>query len=111
MLPPRASAAIRPRSWASRTRALPSTKRAYTVYLVDDTRARAAVERAEREPLLGHRVAPVRAAIAEAAPLLDESPVPELRARLLLRLAQVALAENDLEAAEQALDAVGHHAP
>lgn len=78
---------------------------------MDDTAARAAVDRAEREPLLGHRIAAVRAAIDDAAPLLDAAPVPELRARLLLRLAELKMAEHDLEGAEQALEAVGHHAP
>jgi hypothetical protein len=78
---------------------------------VNDTAARAAVDRAEREPLLGHRIAPVRAAIDAAAPLLDTAPVPELRARLLLRLAEAKMAEADLEGAEQALEAVGRHAP
>ncbi|HTR53896.1 MAG TPA: hypothetical protein VMJ10_24545 [Kofleriaceae bacterium] len=78
---------------------------------MDDSAARQAVERAEREPLLGHRAAPVRAAIDAAAPLLDATPSPELRARLLLRLAQVAMVETDYEAADQALAAAARHAP
>ena len=73
--------------------------------------AEAAVERAEREPLLGHRVAPVRAAIDAAAALLDRDGAPELRARLLLRLAEVKLVETDWDGADQALEAVGRHAP
>ena len=75
-----------------------------------DEDARAAVERAEREPLLGHRAAIVRAAIDEAAPRL-EAAAPELRARLLLRLATVKMAEGDYEGADQALEAAGRHAP
>ncbi len=70
-----------------------------------------AVERAEREPLLGHRLAPVRAAVDAAAPLLDRVAAPELRARLLLRLAQLKMVENDWEGADQALEAVGRHVP
>jgi len=77
----------------------------------DDDEARAAVERAEREPLFGHRVAPVRAAIDAAAAILDRVSVPALRARLLLRLATVKLVENDYEGADQALEAVGRHVP
>ncbi|MFT3699672.1 MAG: hypothetical protein QM831_41370 [Kofleriaceae bacterium] len=73
--------------------------------------ATAAVERAEREPLLGHRGPQVRALIDAAAPLLDQHPIPELRARLLLRLADVLLVENDYEGADQALEAVGKHVP
>jgi tetratricopeptide (TPR) repeat protein len=71
--------------------------------------ALAAVERAEREPVLAHRVAAVRALIDEAAPLLEAAPA--LRARLLLRLASVKLAETDYEGADQALEAVGKHVP
>jgi hypothetical protein len=77
---------------------------------VSDDPARAALERAEREPLLGHRGPAVRAAIDAAAPLLEDA-APILRARLLLRLASVALVEGDYEAADQALEAVGRHAP
>lgn len=73
--------------------------------------ATAAVERAEREPLLGHRGKQVRALIDAAAPLLDQHPVPELKARLLLRLADVLLVETDYEGADQALEAVGKHVP
>ena len=73
--------------------------------------ARAAVERAEREPVLGHRIAPVRAAIDDAARLLDQTAAPELRARLLLRLATVKMTEQDWEGADQALEAVGRHVP
>lgn len=78
----------------------------------DDTaHATAALELAEAEPLLGNRIAPVRAAIDAAAQVLDRVAAPELRARLLLRLAQVKLAEQDLEGADQALAAVGDHVP
>lgn len=76
----------------------------------DEAAATAAVEHAEREPLLGHRIAPVRAAIDAAAPLL-ETAAPQLRARLMLRLASVKLAEQDYEGADQALEAVGRHVP
>lgn len=62
---------------------------------IDEAQATAAVERAEREPLLGARIGPVRAAIDAAAPLLDEVPQPRLRARILLRLASVKLAEQE----------------
>jgi len=78
---------------------------------MDEAAALAAVERAEREPLLGHRIAPVRAAIDAAAALLDRVPVPALRARVMLRLASVKLAEQDYEGADQALEAAGRHVP
>jgi tetratricopeptide (TPR) repeat protein len=73
--------------------------------------ARIAVERAEREPLLGHRAAAVRAAIDAAAPLLESADHAILRARLLLRLASVKMTEGDYEGADQALEAVGRHVP
>ena len=73
--------------------------------------ATAAVERAEREPLFGHRMPQVRAAIDAAAPVLDRHPVPALRARLLLRLSTVLMAAQDYEGADQALEAVGRHVP
>ncbi len=63
------------------------------------------------EPLLGHRIAPVRAAIDAAAVVLDKVAAPELRARILLRLAQVKLVQVDFEGADQALNAVGEHVP
>jgi len=83
---------------------------------MDEAEARAAVDAAEREPLLGHRIAPVRAAIDAAAQILDGpmpagGHVPELRARLLLRLATLKLVETDYEGADQALEAVGRHVP
>ncbi len=78
---------------------------------MDEAAALAAVERAEHEPLLGHRIAPVRAAIDAAAAMLDQVPVPALRARVMLRLASVKLAEQDYEGADQALEAVGRHVP
>jgi tetratricopeptide (TPR) repeat protein len=76
-----------------------------------DDEARTAVERAEREPLLGHRAAAVRAAIDAAAPFLESADHAILRARLLLRLASVKMTEGDYEGADQALQAVGRHAP
>jgi tetratricopeptide (TPR) repeat protein len=79
--------------------------------MTTEAEAIAAVERAEREPLLGSRIAAVRAAIDAAAPLLDQLPVPQLRARILLRLASVKLAEQDYEGADQALEAVARHVP
>ena len=79
--------------------------------MTTEAEATTAVERAEREPLLGARIAPVRAAIDAAAPLLDQVPLPQLRARILLRLASVKLAEQDYEGADQALEAVGRHVP
>ena len=72
--------------------------------------ARVAVERAESEPLLGHRAAAVRAAIDAAAPLLDEVADEELRSRLMLRLADVKLAEADWAGADRALEAAARHA-
>ena len=68
-----------------------------------------AVERAEQEPLLGHRIVQVRAAIDAAAPLLDRVENGELRARLLLRLSLVKMVEMDWEGADQALDAAAEH--
>ena len=87
---------------------------------LDDLRAQlaaiatpaAAVEVAEIEPLLAHRVAPVRAAIDAAAARLDGPSIePTLRARLMLRLASLKMVETDYEGAEQALEAAGRHAP
>lgn len=77
----------------------------------DLAHAAALVELAEAEPLLGHRIAPVRAAIDAAAVVLDRVAAPELRARILLRLAQVKLVQTDFEGADQALTAVGDHVP
>jgi len=75
-----------------------------------DDEARVAVERAEAEPLLAHRGPAVRALIDAAAPLLDTVDSPELRARLMLRLAEVKLVEADWDAADRALEAAGRHA-
>jgi hypothetical protein len=75
-----------------------------------EAEARALVERAESEPLLAHRIAAVRAAIDAAAPLLDSVDSAELRARLMLRLAEVKLAETDWEGADRALEAAARHA-
>lgn len=72
----------------------------------------AAVELAELEPILPHRIEPARAAIAAAAAVLDAPDAdPALRARLMLRLAALKLVETDYEGAEQALVAAGRHAP
>ncbi len=72
----------------------------------------AAVELAELEPILPHRIEPARAAIAMAAARLDAPDAePLLRARLMLRLATLKLVETDYEGAEQALVAAGRHAP
>lgn len=78
---------------------------------MDEAAVLAAVEQAEREPLLGHRIVPVRAAIDRAVAVLEQVAVPALRARVLLRLASVKLAEQDYEGADQALEAVGRHVP
>jgi hypothetical protein len=75
-----------------------------------DDEARVAVERAEAEPLLAHRAAAVRALIDAAAPMLDEVASAELRARLMLRLADVKLVETDWDAADRALEAAARHA-
>lgn len=77
----------------------------------DPAHAVAVLELAEAEPLLGNRIEPVRAAINAAAVVLDRVSMPELRARLLLRLAQMKIAETDFEGADQALAAVGDHVP
>ena len=72
----------------------------------------AAVELAELEPILPHRLDPTRDAFAAAASQLDAPDVdPRLRARLMLRLATLKLVETDLEGADQALVAAGRHAP
>lgn len=77
----------------------------------DVAHATALVERAESAPVLGNNTAPVRAAIDAAARVLDTVVAPALRARLLLRLAEVQLVEQDLGGADQALAAVGTHVP
>ncbi|MEJ7600485.1 MAG: hypothetical protein WKG01_21430 [Kofleriaceae bacterium] len=74
----------------------------------------ALVDRCEIEPLLGNRVAPVRVTLDAAAAALDTLDTPEapaLRARVMLRLAQLKLVENDWDAADRALEAVGRHVP
>ena len=73
--------------------------------------AQAAVERAEHEPLLGRRIAPVLAAIDAAADLLDRVAAPELQARLMLRVAELELVKQDYEGADRALEAVGDYVP
>jgi len=66
-----------------------------------------AVERAEREPILGHRVEPVRARIDEAAQLVTADSDPALQARILLRVAALKMVEMDFEAADKALERAG----
>jgi ATP/maltotriose-dependent transcriptional regulator MalT len=69
------------------------------------------VEQAETEPILGNRMGAVRVTIDAAAQALDTVDAPELRARVMLRLAQLKMAENDYDAADRALEAVGRHVP
>lgn len=69
--------------------------------------AAALVALAEREPIFGHRAAPVRALIDEAAQVLTAYPDPALQARLLLRLAQVQMVAMSFEQAERALERAG----
>jgi|GEM_PF-2123467 len=66
-----------------------------------------AVAIAEQEPLLGHRVEAVRAALHAAGAAIDGQGDPTLEARLLLRLASVKMVELDWEAADQALSSAG----
>ncbi len=66
-----------------------------------------AVERAEREPILGHRVEQVRARIDEAAQLVTAGSDPALQARILLRVAALKMVEMDFEAADKALERAG----
>ncbi len=63
--------------------------------------ADALVELAEGEPILGHRQVVVRALLEEAATVVDKLGRASLEGRILLRLAQVKLAEGDLEGTEQ----------
>ncbi|MDX2091665.1 MAG: hypothetical protein SFX73_27640 [Kofleriaceae bacterium] len=77
----------------------------------DHAHARAVLELAEREPLLGNRIAPVKAAIDGAAVVLDRVGSPEQRARLLLRLASLKIVETDYDGADKALHAVGDQVP
>ena len=72
------------------------------------------VEKCEIEPLLGNRLGPVRVtldAAAQALDTLETAEAPVLRARVMLRLAQLKMVENDYEAADRALEAVGRHVP
>jgi ATP/maltotriose-dependent transcriptional regulator MalT len=69
------------------------------------------VEKAENEPILGNRIGAVRVTVDAAAQALDTVDAPELRARVMLRLAQLKMAENDYDAADRALEAVGRHVP
>lgn len=70
-------------------------------------RAEAAVRLAEGEPLLGHRVERVRAAIHAAGPHVEAARDAALEARLLFRLAAVKLVETDWAAADAVLSAAG----
>jgi tetratricopeptide (TPR) repeat protein len=63
--------------------------------------AAALLDLAEAEPVLRHRAAPVRALLEEAARVLDTVEDLGLKGRVLLRLAEVKLAEEDQEGAEQ----------
>jgi tetratricopeptide (TPR) repeat protein len=65
--------------------------------------ARALIDLAEAEPVLGHRQAQVRAALEEAAALLDGlgASARSEEGRALLRLGHVKLSEGDLEGVEQ----------
>jgi tetratricopeptide (TPR) repeat protein len=63
--------------------------------------AGALIELAEAEPVLGHRQAAVRAALEEAAAVLDGLGARALEGRALLRLGHVKLSEGDLEGVEQ----------
>ena len=69
------------------------------------------VEKAEAEPILGNRLGPARVTLDAAAQALDSVEAPDLRARVMLRLAQLKMVENDYDAADQALEAVGRHVP
>ena len=69
--------------------------------------AQAVLALAAWEPIFGHRTAPVRALIDEAAQVLTTHPDPTLQARLLLRLAQLKMVEMDLESADRALARAG----
>lgn len=77
----------------------------------DVAHATALVELAEAAPALGNHTAHVRTAIDAAAAVLDTVAAPVLRARLLLRLAEVQLVEQDLGGADRALAAVADHVP
>lgn len=73
--------------------------------------ALAAVERAEAEPIFGYRVPDVRAAIEAAAIALDQDARPELKARLMVKLAQQKIVEQDYDAADKALERIGELVP
>ncbi len=70
-------------------------------------RAEAAVRLAEDEPLLGHRIERVRAAIHAAGPHVEAVGDATLEARLLFRLAAVKLVETDWDAADSVLSSAG----
>jgi len=76
----------------------------------DVASAARALEHAEREPILGHRIAPARAAIDAVATLLDQVTDGDLRARLMLRLALVKMVEADWDGADGALDSAADYA-
>ncbi|CAN5871248.1 hypothetical protein BH11MYX2_BH11MYX2_33030 [soil metagenome] len=73
--------------------------------------ALAAVERAEAEPVFGYRAPDVRAAIEAAALALDKDDRPELKARLMVKLAQQKMVEQDYDSADRALARVGELVP
>jgi hypothetical protein len=73
--------------------------------------AAAAVDRVEAEPIFGYRVPEVRAAIEAAAVALDKDARPELKARLMVKLAQQKMVEQDYDAADRALERVGDLVP
>ena len=77
---------------------------------VSDHLARAALERAEREPLLGHRGAAVRAASTPPR-RCSRPPIRSCARGCCSGSPSVTLVEGDYEAADQALAAVGRHAP
>ena len=61
----------------------------------------ALVQLAESEPVFRHRAAPVRALLEEVARLLDANGDPQWKGRVLLRLAEVKLADEDNEGADE----------
>lgn len=70
-------------------------------------RAAIAVALAEQEPALGHRVAIVRDAVHAAGAAVEGTDDRGLEARLMLRLAQLKMVEQDWDGAEQLLSAAG----
>lgn len=64
-------------------------------------RAEALIELAELEPLFAHRVGIVRPLLLECGALIDSLGDRSLEGRVLLRLADIKLVENDLEGVDQ----------